>query len=272
MADNDSDKVNNIKDNLFIPMLGRIYASENFPKILNDKKALELKDKIPENIKNKAGQTQYTLIENAVLSENTDRYVQEFLENNENGIIVQIGCGFETSFYRNDNGKTQWYEVSSQEVIDSRKKVLGECDRDKYIVADIFSEDWIKTVRKEHSDEPVLVIATSVSYYYTREKIVELLNILRNYGSIDIVFDALNSAGMRQVCQNMKQAGQEDASMCFYVDNALSLTYEVEDLSVVKEEPFYAHTRRRGLKFSTSMTMKLSDSSQMLKMVHLRLN
>ena len=32
-----------VEDTLFVPMLGRIYASEHCPQILYDKKALELK-------------------------------------------------------------------------------------------------------------------------------------------------------------------------------------------------------------------------------------
>ena len=39
------EKLGTIESTLFVPMLGRIYASENFPKILYDEKALELKEK-----------------------------------------------------------------------------------------------------------------------------------------------------------------------------------------------------------------------------------
>ena len=36
-----------VEDTMFIPMVGRIYASEKFPGILYDKKALSLKEKLP---------------------------------------------------------------------------------------------------------------------------------------------------------------------------------------------------------------------------------
>lgn len=95
-----------VEDTLFVPMLGRIYASENFSHILQDKKALELKSKLPQNIKGKDTQTQYTLMAGAVRSTNMDRYIREFIKRNPEGIIVELGCGLETTFYRNDNGKT----------------------------------------------------------------------------------------------------------------------------------------------------------------------
>ena len=39
-------KLGVVEDTLFVPMLGRIYASEHCPQIIYDKKALELKEKL----------------------------------------------------------------------------------------------------------------------------------------------------------------------------------------------------------------------------------
>lgn len=69
-----------IEDTLFVPMLGRIYASENFPHVLYDPKALELKDQLPQNLKGQNSQTQYTLMASAVRSKNMDRYICDFFE------------------------------------------------------------------------------------------------------------------------------------------------------------------------------------------------
>ena len=119
----DFDKV---EDTLFVPMLGRIYASENFSNIFYDKKALELKNNLPKKIKGQDTQTQYTLMASAVRSLNMDRYVKEFLEKNPYGIVVNLGCGLETTYYRNDNKKSIWYEVDLPDVIDYRRKLLEE--------------------------------------------------------------------------------------------------------------------------------------------------
>lgn len=43
-------KLGVVEDTLFIPMLGRIYASEHCPQVLYDKKALELKKKLPSDL------------------------------------------------------------------------------------------------------------------------------------------------------------------------------------------------------------------------------
>lgn len=38
-----------IEDTLYIPLIARIYVSENFPEFFYDKRALSLKQYIPEN-------------------------------------------------------------------------------------------------------------------------------------------------------------------------------------------------------------------------------
>lgn len=43
-----------VEDTLFVPMLGRIYASEHCPQIIYDKKALELKEKLPSDLQETA--------------------------------------------------------------------------------------------------------------------------------------------------------------------------------------------------------------------------
>ena len=102
-------KLGVLEDTLFIPMLGRIYASEHCPQILYDKKALELKKKLPSGLIEQNMQNQYTLLASASRSANMDRIIRSFLERRPDGVIVQLGCGLETTYHRCDNGKAHWY-------------------------------------------------------------------------------------------------------------------------------------------------------------------
>lgn len=111
-----------VEDTLFVPMLGRIYASEHCPQIIYDKKALELKEKLPSDLQENGSQSQYTLLASAVRSANMDRFIRSFLKRRPDGVIVQLGCGLETTYYRCDNGRTRWYAVDLPHVIDYRKE------------------------------------------------------------------------------------------------------------------------------------------------------
>ena len=57
-----------VEDTLFIPMLGRLYASEHCPQILYDGKALELKEKLPSELLSQGRLSQYTLLASAARS------------------------------------------------------------------------------------------------------------------------------------------------------------------------------------------------------------
>ena len=260
-----------VEDTLFVPMLGRIYATEHFPHILNDQKALSLKPQLPKSIKGQDTQTQYTLMASAVRSTNMDRYIRDFLRRNAGGVVVQLGCGLETTFFRCDNGKNTWFEVDLPAVIDYRRKLLGEHERDKCIAADAFGEDWIKAVRAVYPTEPILVTASGLFYYFEADTVLNLFKALKKYGNIELLFDTVSGAGMKRMSKYMKQVGHSDAAMYFYVDKARQVADQI-GCRVLQEEAYYAHTEKKGLRLSTSLPMRISDQLMMVKMVHLRLN
>ena len=86
-----------VEDTMFIPMVGRIYATEKFPGILYDKKALSLKEKLPSALLETGNQSQYTLLASASRSANMDRHIQNFLKRKPDGVVIQLGCGLETT-------------------------------------------------------------------------------------------------------------------------------------------------------------------------------
>ena len=264
-------KLGVVEDTLFIPMQGRIYASEQCPQILYDQKALELKDKLPTGLLEQARQSQYTLLASAVRSANMDRCIHAFLKRRPDGVIVQLGCGLETAYYRCDNGMTRWYAVDLPNVIAYRRELLPEPERETCIAGDAFSDDWSRRVRREAPDAPLLVTAGGLFYYFDEKQVVGLLRALGRFGKTEIVFDAVSKGGMMMMRKKyMRQLEHADARMIFYVDAAVELASQLSSTAVVlEEEPYYRHTQRTGLKLSTRASMAVSDRLKMLKMIHL---
>ena len=249
-------KLGVVEDTLFVPMLGRIYASEHCPQILYDKKALELKNKLPLDLIKQNKQNQYTLLASASRSANMDRFIRSFLERRPDGVIVQLGCGLETTYYRCDNGRTRWY-----------------AERETYLAGDAFSEDWIRQVRTEFPDAPILVTAGGLFHYFEENKVVALLRTMGQFGNMEVVFDTVNKKGMAMMQKKyMKQVGHADAQMFFYVDSAKELAAKIGgNAKVIAEEPYYRHIPRNGLNLSTRLSMAVSDRLCMVKMIQLKL-
>lgn len=258
-----------IESTLFIPMIGRIYVSERFPRILFDEKALSLKEHLPVGLLEQDRQSQYALIASASRSANMDCCIQNFLTHYPQGGIVQLGCGLETTFYRNDNGHTRWYAVDLPDVIAYRRSLLPEQEREVYLAQDAFSEDWIRLVRTALPDAPLLVTAGGLFHYFSEEKVLALLRMLGQFGNLEMVFDAVNRRGIAMLRKNyMKRAGHGDAELLFYVDNVRDLAYKAGGgIRLLSETPYYQHIPRQGLSFPTKLSMHISDCLGMVKMI-----
>lgn len=261
-----------IENTLFIPLLGRIYASEHFPNILHDEKALSLKETLSKDAMNNGFQNQYTLLASASRSANMDRYIQHFLRRKPGGVITELGCGLETTYYRNDDGYTHWYAVELPEVMEYRKTLLPKPERQTYFTGDAFSDGWIKQIRIDAPDAPVLITAGGLFHYFKEEKVLDLLRMLQGLGNVEVVFDSVNKIGMDMMRKKyMKQMGHADATMSFYVDSAAELAEKIgRDGCTITEEPYYRHIDKTGLNLSTKLSMSVSDRLHMVKMVHVK--
>lgn len=260
-----------VEDTLFVPMLGRIYAGAHCPQVLYDPKALELKQKLPPGLTEQGRQSQYTLLASAARSANMDRFIRAFLARRPEGVIVQLGCGLETTYHRCDNGHTRWYAVDLPPVIAYRRELLPEPERETYLAGDAFAGDWVRRIRTDAPDAPLLVTAGGLFHYFAENKVVDLLRMLAKFGPVEILFDAVSQSGMAMMRKKyMKQVGHGDAQMFFYVDAAAELAGKVGcGVRVLAEEPYYRHIPRTGLKLSTRVSMAVSDRLRMVKMVHL---
>ena len=266
-------KLGIVEDTLFIPMVGRIYASEHCPQILYDEKALAMKEKLPSGLLKQNRPSQYTLLASASRSANMDRYIRAFLARSPDGVIVQLGCGLETTYYRCGSRTARWYAVDLPHVIAYRRTLLPEPERETYLAGDAFTNDWIKQIRADSPSAPLLVSAGGLFHYFDRTKIIPFFRMLQPFGDVEVVFDAVSKSGMAMMRKKyMEQVGHPDAQMFFYVDSAAGLVSQIGGgARVIAEEPYYHCISKRGLELSTKVSMAISDRFKMVKMIHLAL-
>lgn len=269
-----SANLSNVSETLYVPMAGRIYANHRFPHIISDDKLDLIEKRIPESVDIFRGQSEYTLLASAVRSKNIDEYIKAFLDKNPDGIVVNLGCGLETSFYRQDNKIALWYEVDLPEVIELRENILGKNERDISIAASIFDEHWIDIIKKSADKKEMLFTASGLFYYFKKTEIIGLMKKLSGVADSQLVFDTVNEFGMSRMAKYMKQLKHEDAKMYFYVNDSKELAKEVSDNAfVIEERDYYSRiSDRRNMKLLTRFSMCFSDRFHMVKMIHMKLN
>ena len=265
-----------MEDTLFLPVMGRIYASENFPEILTDEAAVKLKDKLPDHLKNQKLQNQYGALTGAVRSAAFDRQIRDFLRRHPDGTVVQLGCGLETTYQRCDNGTATWYEVDFPDTIRLRQSVLRDQLREHYFPGNPFALDWLKEIRQKDPKSFVLVTAGGLLHYFEQEKILNLMKKMQAYGHIEILFDAMNEEGIRRMAGYMQQqSGAEpkeksEPTDYFHVDHSAVLAKQLH-AKVLMDELYFSHVDLGKLGFLARSAMKKSDKHRLMKIVALKL-
>ena len=251
-----------VADTLYIPLTARIYVSEHFPEYFRDEKALSLKRDIPyEEIASKS--SEYFEMAGACRFYNTDKMIRDFIDRHDRCNIVNIGCGLETSYFRigPDPEKAVFYEMDLPEVIEARRKVLGESVNEILIPGDMFDFRWAEGIDRSL---PTLVTAIGVFQYFEEYKVISFLKRLRKvFPDVEVIFDAMTGKSIRYANEYIRKTGNKDAELHFSADNGKSVAKKC-GMMLVEERPFFGTARKqlkKKLKFYTRIAMKVVDES-----------
>jgi O-methyltransferase involved in polyketide biosynthesis len=134
MAEKTNIDLGNVQITLLLPLWGRAIETQNPDPLLTDKMASDIINKINYDFTRISNNihpvTQHEWIARSI---HIDRTIKEFLIKYPEAVIVNIGCGLDTTFDRIDNGKLKWFDLDLPDVIKLRRKFIPEGDRRKFI-------------------------------------------------------------------------------------------------------------------------------------------
>ena len=199
---NEKNLLNGVEDTLYIPLAARIYASEKFPEFFYDEKALSLKQYIPtDSIENNT--TEYFYMASVCRQQTIDRKIRGFLKENNRSNVVFLGAGLETAYNRIGNAESDFFQVDLPNVMDIRKKVLGNEDNEKLISGDMFTLDWIKD-----TSQPTMIVVSGVYQYFAESKIIDMIKKMKSrIAKGEVIFDATNSKGLELANKYVRKTG-----------------------------------------------------------------
>jgi O-methyltransferase involved in polyketide biosynthesis/protein-S-isoprenylcysteine O-methyltransferase Ste14 len=122
-----------------------------------------------------------------------DCYTRTFLVHHPQAVVVHIGCGFDSRFERVDNSQVEWYDLDLPEVIDFRRKVIGEeGGRYHFLACSVFDRAWLGRVSR-HQPGPFLFLAEGVLMYFEPAQVKALVVLLReHFPGAELIFDAFS--------------------------------------------------------------------------------
>ncbi len=122
-----------------------------------------------------------------------DRQVRDFLACYPKAAVVHIGCGLDSRFERVDNGQVEWYDLDLPEVIEQRRKFIGdEGERYHLLAGSAFDSAWLDKV-SAHQQRPFLFMAEGVLMYFEEAQVKSLVLMFRDhFPGAELVFDAFS--------------------------------------------------------------------------------
>lgn len=261
-----------VADTLYIPLTARVYVSKRFPEYFFDPKSLELEGSIPgESIQ--GGSNEYTMVASVARYHNLDEMARAYAAKHPACNIVNVGCGLETMFWRMgpDAPNARFYEMDLPNVIETRRRVLGESERDTLIAGDAFDLSWAEAV---DATLPTLIVVSGVFQYFRNADVLGFIaDAKKAFADAELVFDATNTKGLEFANKYVRKTGNASALMHFTIDNPAAFAHEA-GCELVEVRPFYTAARRilkgkAGL--YTRIAMAVTDRTGRAFILHVKL-
>lgn len=259
-------ELNELSKTLYIPLVGRIYASRHYPSMIHDPKAIGLESSLPADAATmNRGQNEYTMVASVARSVNMDRRIRQFLAVHPDAAVISVGCGLETTYWRCDNGRALWFELDLPEIINVRGELLSPGQRQVLIPGDMFDYSWIERV-KEHGERPTIVVVSGVFHYFEEERVVDFINHLAAFDDVRVTFDVTSSRGLKMSQRYVKHL-KNASVMRFSIDDPDAFANRLIDQAhLIEHVPYYRDIHVRGVRLATRAAMRVSDLFRMVFM------
>jgi O-methyltransferase involved in polyketide biosynthesis len=167
------DKINvdlkKVPQTLLMPLYGRAKMSEQKYSPIHDKRAIKLVNSLDYNFSELAQRVGPATLFWVARAYQFDEAIKDYLRLYSDAVIVNLGAGLETAFYRVDNGTLTWVDLDLPEVINLRRELLPPPDRVHYIAKSILDYSWIDEVKTLGTH--FLFFAGGLFMYFSEEQV-----------------------------------------------------------------------------------------------------
>jgi len=186
--------LNGVAETLLIPLYNRAMESQRPDAIMKDEKAVALVTQMSYDFDQvrKIRMAEANKVARIMLTREMDRYARDLLCRHPEAVVVHIGCGLDSRFERvaERNDRVEWYDLDLPEVIELRRKYIGD-EREHYhlLGCSVLEDAWLEVV-KVHSQRQFLFLAENVFVYFMETQVKSLVLWLReHFPGAELVFD-----------------------------------------------------------------------------------
>ena len=271
MAHNIKVQLGTVQETLVLPLWGRAVESVKAQPKLVDTKAMEIVQQLDYDFslitKNMSWVTQLAWVARSL---HIDRAIRNFITQYPAATIVNIGCGLDTTFERNDNGRIIFYELDLPDVMELRKNFFPENERRRLITGSFLDTGWFQQLQ---GNKDVLMIAAGVFYYFSEQQIKEfILSAIQGLHGGEFFFDAASPLGVKMANKKVIQGGgmDETATLQWGLESADTIERWDPCIKVLEEFPMF-HGFKKGYSLKMKYGLWMSDVLNIMSMIHLKI-
>jgi methyltransferase (TIGR00027 family) len=171
-----------------------------------------------------------------------DLYTKIFIKNTPGGLIVSLGCGFDTRYWRISEKPWNYIELDLPEVIEAKKAVLSAEVSYPMIGCSILDDEWLEKILAIQK-ENVLFLAEGLFPYLPHDDVKRIFKkIAGSFSDSSIVFEVVTKKYTKGiwkkiVAAKMKRAlrSEADVSYKFGLADAKEIESYGKNIRVVEE-------------------------------------
>jgi O-methyltransferase involved in polyketide biosynthesis len=256
---------------LLMPLLSRARVTCQYTTLLNDPKAVEIIECLSGKLSETDSQVTTRDFCMGARARTLDDAVKTHVRDHPKATIINLGAGFDSAFYRNDNGALSWIDIDLPEVIKIRKLLIPETDRSRCLACSILDNTWIQEVG--HNGQDLFIIAGGVLPYFTEKEVKQIfVSLADQISHCEFIFDVVSKKGRLVSNRLNREAGYVSAPMKWIVNRHNNLGTWDSRVAVLEQYPLFAHIKRTP-DFDDQIIrfMDRSDEEWNVSIVHLKI-
>ncbi|MDJ1184242.1 class I SAM-dependent methyltransferase [Roseofilum casamattae] len=227
--------------------------------LFRDRHAREWSDRLSWNSELNSFYSKSTQAGWAIRAEHFDRVVQRHLARCQNPLVIELGAGLSSRYYRLQQENLYWINLDLPEVNDIRKQLDRETENYKFIGASALDFDWMEQLPSRPSED-IIIVAEGLLMYFDSESVTRLITKMRQrFPEATFIFDVVGTS-YRKSAKKLEALGAPLQWFVKDIDEVARMGLEI----VEARSLFQLHPERWGimclltwLPFIRSMTLIL---------------
>lgn len=247
------DALNTVSETALITLKARVLEAEQSDPIIEDdvaKKCLaNLQARLPSETRTRildrtlpASLTRHI----ALRARKYDAEAKAFIAANPDGLVVSLGCGFDTRYWRVSELPWNYIEIDLPEVVAAKREVLGDLITYPLLGCSVLDDQWIEKIRAR-SPKKILFLAEGLLMYLPKADVIRLFKKLsETFPNAAILFEVVHERYTRGIWKRSVEAkmkrhlgSEAGSSYQFGVRDAKEVEAFGHNITVVEEWSYF---------------------------------